>query len=115
MGLEIEAVPKGTSLFLRLRGDLDMEGARLFREAADEWLDGAGTGKLVVNLAEVAFVDSTGVGALLGRYRRLRAQRGSMVLVSPKPHVRPVLEMAGIPRLMPIVEHEAQAQEVDAR
>lgn len=110
MALEIEALPKGTSILLRLRGDLDVEGARRFREEADAWLEGAGPSRLVVNLSEVTFMDSTGVGALLGRYRRLRSQGGTMVLVAPPPQVRPVLEMAGIPRLMPIVDEEVDAR-----
>lgn len=110
MRLERELV--GDRLVVRLEGDLDVRSAETFRRSVDKWLDATNAKGLIVNMTAAGFVDSTGLGALLGRYRRLQGARRSMVLVAPPAGTLAVLELAGIPSLMPIVSSEAEALEV---
>ncbi|MBE3589683.1 MAG: anti-sigma factor antagonist [Firmicutes bacterium] len=110
MRLERELV--GDRLVVRVEGDLDVRSAEAFRRSVDEWLEATRARSLIVNLAAAGFVDSTGLGALLGRYRKLQAARRTMVLVAPPAGTLAVLELAGIPGLMPIVASEAEALEV---
>ena len=71
LDVEIEvARPEGPSV-LKLRGDLDLHTAPGLRERLAALID-AGSLRVVVDLSEVAFMDSTGLGVLVGAARRAR-------------------------------------------
>lgn len=79
-------------------GNLEFATAADFRSA----LADLGARRLVLDLSGVAFVDSTGVGALIGSLRRAREQGGDVVLCSPRPSVARVLGLVGVGHLVPI-------------
>src|SRR6266508_1678182 len=56
---------------------------------------------LVVDLEQVSFLDSSGIGVLISVRRRIREHGGSLRLTAPSPHVRRVLELTGITTLLP--------------
>lgn len=96
-------------VILRLNGELDLNTADLFRWQAEEALERHRSERLILNLKRVSFIDSTGLGAILGRYRRVVQHAGRMVIVAPPPHVQAVLEMAGIRKIIPILSSEQKA------
>lgn len=91
-------------LLVRPEGELDLATAPAFREQVEVLLDATGARHLYLDLSAVGFIDSIGIGAILGRYRRLRATGGEMTLVAPGPALRPVLEMSGLFTIMRVVE-----------
>jgi len=63
---------------------------------------------LVVDLEQVSFLDSSGIGVLMGVQRRLREHGGSLRLAAPSARVRRVLELTGVTTVLPIcTTHEA--------
>jgi len=112
--MEIEQAVANRALILRLSGELDLKTAPSFKETVLQALGAARLHDLVVNLSAVTFVDSSGIGVLLGSYKELQRGGGQVVLVAPQPHVRTVLELAGLARLMPFVTTEAEALELVA-
>jgi stage II sporulation protein AA (anti-sigma F factor antagonist) len=107
--LEINAEQVGSSLVIRLNGELDMHTAPSFRRIADAGLKPPAVKHLVVVLSEVPFMDSSGIGALLGRYRIVREKRGKLVLVGMNTAVRRVLEMAGVLEIVEVADTERRA------
>lgn len=99
----------GDSLVVRLSGELDLVAAAHFKQLVDDLLDWGRVRRLYVNLERVTFVDSSFLGALLGRYRRISQQGGSMGLICPPGSVRPTLELAGLFRLMAEYKSEPDA------
>jgi anti-anti-sigma factor len=69
---------------------------RLLQIVADEDFRG-----LVVNLADVRFMDSTGIGVLVGVWRRVAATTASLALAAPAPQVQAVLDTAGLTKILP--------------
>jgi anti-sigma B factor antagonist len=57
---------------------------------------------LVVDLARVSFLDSSGIGVLVGALHRVREHHGSITLVAPSPRVRQVLGLTGVTQVMPV-------------
>jgi anti-anti-sigma factor len=100
MTLEIETAREGADTVVRPYGELDVRTVPALRLALDEAVAGGGA-NLVVDLAAVSFIDSSGLGALLGRFRRMPAGR-RMVLRAPQAHVRALLSLAGVPSLMQV-------------
>ncbi|MEG3070542.1 MAG: anti-sigma factor antagonist [Candidatus Syntrophopropionicum ammoniitolerans] len=63
----------------------------------------------MINLAKVSFVDSSGLGVLLGRYNRVSKNGGQVLIVSPQPQVRKVLDLSGLLRIMNEYPNENEA------
>lgn len=96
-------------LIVRLAGEFDLRAADDFRRIAESALERHGCARMVLNLRKVSFIDSSGLGAILGRYRYIHQRRGVMFLVAPPPHVRAVLDLAGVAKLMPVYATEEKA------
>ncbi len=109
--MKIEQEVRGRSLIIRLGGELDVKSAPEFREATEAALDRHSSNHLILNLENVSFVDSSGLGAILGRYRRLQQGGGRMSLVAPAPNVRRVMELSGLFKIMPVFRAEERALE----
>ncbi len=95
----IEVDRSGGDTVVRVHGDLDGDTAR----ALNLCLCGLASGgllDLVVDLDEVSFCDSTGLGVLLGVHRRLAGGGGRLEVRQPAPDVRHVLEERGLDRVL---------------
>lgn len=105
--LHVEWAVHGPNLVVRVKGDLDLMTAEPFRRTLDETLARTRVRNLYINLSGVTFLDSSGLGVLLGRYKRLRAAGGRMGLVAPSPAVQQVIDLAGLHKFMEIHDSEA--------
>ena len=64
---------------------------------------------LVVNLAEVSFLDSTGLGVLVGVWHRVEASGGRLAVAAPSRQVRRALKTAGLAKALSVYDLEADA------
>jgi len=94
---------------IRLIGELDMSTVGTLREAIQAHLPGSG-GRLVINLAELTFCDSLGLGTLLVLSRTARAHNTLLVLSHPSPYFRRMVEIAGVGAALTIALDEADDQ-----
>ncbi|MEW6545674.1 MAG: anti-sigma factor antagonist [Bacillota bacterium] len=108
-GLQVEEELVGRVLVLRLSGELDVYTAGTFRQKADEAMRNAGARAVVLACRHLTFLDSTGLGAILGRYRWLQERGGRMVVAGAAGRVRTVLEVSGVSRLIPLFDSERKA------
>jgi len=98
---------RGTVSVVRVEGRLDARTApRLIEYHAAARI---GTGHLMLVLADVTFLSSSGVGALLVLAERLKADGGSLRLVSPSTAVRAPLELLNLHRFLSIDDSEDDA------
>jgi len=103
---------KQDTLLVRLQGELDLSVADTIRKSLEDGLDKNHVRHLVVNLSRVSFIDSSGLGVILGRYKRLSHQGGLVSLVGAQPQVRRVLSLSGLLTVMKecVSEEEALAR-----
>jgi anti-sigma B factor antagonist len=79
---------------ITLSGSLDASVVESFSRQSAAWLESdPDLTQVVVDLGEVAFMDSAGLGALIGMLRRLAGRGGDLRLARPRPSVRLVLEI----------------------
>jgi anti-sigma B factor antagonist len=64
---------------------------------------------LVVNLAEVTFIDSSGLGVLIGAVKAMRASGGDLRLVVTQPHIIRLLELTGLEEVFTVVSRTSDA------
>lgn len=94
---------------VRVSGEVDVATCGLLRDGllrvvGDEYYRG-----VVVNLAGVNFIDSAGIGVLVGVWHRARASDGSMALAVPSRQVQSILEITGLTKVFPIFNSETEA------
>lgn len=90
-----------THAVLRPRGDIDAYSVGQFREAL---ASRAESQRLLIDLSEVPFMDSAGLGALIGGIRRNRDNEGEIVVVCDKPALTRLLHTTGFDRIVPVTE-----------
>jgi anti-sigma B factor antagonist len=90
----------------RIIGDLDSYGSTAFRAAIARVAD---CSAVVVDLSGVAFIDSSGLGALIGAIRRLREVGGAVALCSARKPVDRVLRVAGVDRIVTLAGSVSEA------
>lgn len=89
------------------QGDLDMVTAKTMKENVETILySRLGVKHLVVNLKGVRFVDSSGLGMLIGCYKFMQARQGSMMLSDAGATLYRILELSGMKKLMPILRQD---------
>lgn len=89
----------GNTMTARLSGELDHHHTQKLREEIDRSVQKEHPSRLILNFAGVEFMDSSGIGLVLGRYRLMQEREGSLVLCAMPPHIRRVMRVAGIANL----------------
>ena len=100
--MEIEATSADRNLLLEMKGELDHHGARNALRELELSIDAALPKKLVLDLAGVTFMDSSGIALILRAQQRMQLLEGSVVLRNIPAQARRVLDAAGIGRLVSI-------------
>ena len=98
MHLEIHCTTGDSWTVLTPFGDLDMAGAPSLRQAVVRQV-GEGRNQLVLDLSAVTFIDSSGLGVIIGALRRTRAHDGDLVLVVTDPELRRAFELCDLDRI----------------
>ena len=80
---------------IRVSGEVDIQTSPVLEERLRAVLD-QGHATVAVNLADVSFLDSTGLSVLVAALQRCRAAGGGLRLLSPQPNVRRVLDITGL-------------------
>ncbi len=99
--LEIETDDRGDHALCRPVGELDAYTVGEFREA----LSGlTSSNRLLIDLSDVPFMDSAGLGALIGGIRRTRENGGEVAVACSRPTLTRLLHTTGFDRIVPVTE-----------
>ena len=106
--MEIKSRIVNKTLYLLLSGELDEYSAGNVRKTLDTILDTQkGYVQIVMDLSEMTFMDSTGIGVLIGRYKKMRECNKPIFITNPSRNAERIFEMAGLYDIMPkIVQGE---------
>ena len=100
MQFECTTEQAGDTVVVRPSGEVDRETADAFRDAMLEAVAEPGARHVEVDLTGISFLDSSGVGALLVAHRAADTDGRTLVVRDPVPHVRMVLEITNVARLL---------------
>ncbi len=96
----------GKRITAALSGDIDHHAAREFRTALDEIIARSRPELLILDMENVGFMDSSGIGLILGRLRSVRAAGGEILIKNASPGIAAVIKLSGLSTL--IVEPKKQ-------
>ena len=95
--LDIKAITAGDCAVLRIAGEMDVyTSPKLRKQVAD--LAANGTIHIIADLRGVDFLDSTGLGALVGSLKRLRVRQGSLMVVTSGGRILRLFQITGLTR-----------------
>jgi anti-sigma B factor antagonist len=101
MAVRVDSEKRGESVVARVKaGTLETENVAEFRSAVAPVMEQADT--VVLDLSEVTFMDSTGLGAMLSCLRLMKAKRGTLRVADLTPEVRRLFDMVMMDRVFEI-------------
>lgn len=102
MALDITVRQENQTLTVFLKGELDHHAASKIKDTIDLLILKAPVKVLIMDMAGVTFMDSSGIGLIVGRYNRIRSFGGKMFIKNPSQALSKILKMSGIDQLMKI-------------
>lgn len=106
MKFNSEFLIKKNILIVRLFGELDHHEAKQLREKWQTVLNDNDINHIIINFEQVTFMDSSGLGVILGRYKEVLQLGGEMVICSVNPSIKRLFEMSGILKIVRLEENE---------
>lgn len=84
-------------------GELDQSVAEKVKIQLDDFLDRVTPSKVILNMKLLSFMDSTGIGLIMGRYKKLRAKQIPMYIVEPNKQIDKILKISGLYSIIPLL------------
>ncbi len=91
---------KNRTLFIELNEELVHHNAEYVRRKADNIIDGQAIKNIIMDFRNVSFMDSSGIGVIMGRYKKIVFNKGKIVLINVNKNVDRILTMSGLYRLV---------------
>ena len=88
-------------LYISLEGELDHHTAEYTRNNLDSIMTETVAGQIIIDLAKLRFMDSTGVGVLIGRYKKMKDKNVPIYISNPSNQAERIFKMTGLYQIMP--------------
>ncbi len=89
-------------LLVQLDGEIDHHSSNALRAEVDAAIYAHLPQRLILDFRNVSFMDSSGIGLIMGRYKILQPLGSEIILQNPAPHISRILRLAGMERLAKI-------------
>ena len=110
MELDIKVDKDGATCVVTLEGEIDVYTAPRLKDALVEAIE-AGCVDVIVDLEGVAFIDSSGLGVLVGALRRAKEHSGAVRLVCTTESILKIFRITGLDKVFPIFSNVREAGE----
>lgn len=105
--MDMEVI-RGT-LIVRLKGELDHHSSELLKARMEQAIERLDVRHIVLSMKDLNFMDSSGLGVILGRYKQITARGGRMVVCDVSPSIYRLFEMSGLFKILSIQDNEKNA------
>src|SRR5213080_2775492 len=108
VNLDVETGTKDGASVVTLRGEIDVYTAPRLRQALIDLVEGGAT-QIVVDMSAVDFLDSTGLGVLVGGLKRVKSNDGELRLVVSQDRIMKIFDITGLAKVFPIFDTTDEA------
>lgn len=109
MSLQIDVEHARQALIVRLTGELDHHSAQTVKATLEEAIERGDVSHIILSLKHLSFMDSSGLGVILGRYKQIVNKGGKMVVCDVNQAVYRLFELSGLFKILQIEESERSA------
>ncbi len=117
MSITVSLYVENQVLYVNLNGELDHHTSDQLRHTSDQLRSRLNTvmgesqiKHIVFNLKHLDFMDSSGIGIILGRYNQLKSVNGTVMVIGMKPLVSKVFELSGLSKIIKVIEDDSQLE-----
>ncbi len=89
------------SLIIKLFGELDHHSSEYIKEKIDMEIMRKNPQNIIFDMGNLTFMDSSGIGVIIGRYKLISANGGKTAIVNLKPQIKRVYEICGLKKIIP--------------
>jgi stage II sporulation protein AA (anti-sigma F factor antagonist) len=109
MHIRVELEQHRQALIVRFIGELDHHAADQVKSEIEDAVNRGNVTDIILSLKELSFMDSSGIGVILGRYKMISGRGGRMVVCDVSPAVYRLFELSGLFRIITIEQNEREA------
>ena len=99
------------TLVIHLGGEIDQYATNEIKGKIDIEIETTKKKNIVINLDKVDFMDSSGIGLIVGRYKLSKSMGHSYSVCGGNPSIRKIVQLSGIVRVVPMFENVTEAEE----
>lgn len=100
--MQVRIEKRAETLTAYLSGDIDHHTAKAIREEIDNEIDASKPSLLILDFGEVTFMDSSGIGLVMGRFRKMQTVEGEIQIINTPLYIAKVMRISGIEKLAKI-------------
>lgn len=102
----------GTNLLIHVPPELDHYHAEQIKRGADRLIAGRNIRRVIFDFKKTTFMDSSGIGVIMGRYKNIRFMGGEVAAVHVNEQIKRILALSGICKLIDIYEDRPAQPEI---
>lgn len=94
---------KENTLVAYISGEVDHHTAKSIRSEIDSEIERINPEKVILDFSAVTFMDSSGIGLVMGRYKIMQTLGGTVAIQNPPEHIKKVMRLAGLDKIANII------------
>lgn len=102
--MEVTYIPKHRLILVRVTGEIDHHSAESIRRVTEKEIRRTSAINIAFDFGSVTFMDSSGIGMIIGRYKTASSLGGSVIVFDANEQVMRLMDMSGLSRLVIISE-----------
>ncbi len=106
--MECIYVPKDKQLTLKIEEEIDEHATEKLRRKIDNEITRFLPRKVIFDFSNVTFMDSAGIGMLLGRYKIIKMLGGQLELLNVNKQIEKIFEISGILKIIPLIKNNEE-------
>ena len=99
--MDVKLLRKGTTLIVKIMEDMDHHSAQYLRQKIDFEIVKSTVKNIIFDFSNVNFMDSSGIGVVVGRYKNIQKLNGRAAIVNANPKIMQIFEMSGVLKIIP--------------
>ena len=103
--MQIKFTNKGNILVASIIGELDHHTAEYIRDRIDGELLKSINKNIIFDFSKVSFMDSSGIGVIIGRYKNIQKIKGKAAIVKANEQIGKIFKMSGVLKLIPLYDN----------
>ena len=107
--MQIEFQKKTSALIVQVQGEIDHDSSIELKEKIEREFQKSGSKNLIFDFEAVTFMDSSGIGMIIGRYKWILAYGGKTAVANASEKVAKIFQMAGMNKIIPQYQSVTEA------
>lgn len=98
--MTVKSKKKRDTLIISIGGELDHHTSETVRNRMDDLLEDPTIKNIIIDAENLSFMDSSGIGVFIGRYKKIANRGGSMAVVNVNDHIHKIFEVSGLYKII---------------